>query len=232
MNKLERRIVENKEKLKVFVNREFNFDILKNDTSEEIAKGIKLIKNSNEFEFDGTKYEFQGKFSNGLITGFLVTARDVLEMNEYAVAFARKNVMVSSNKREDIVHESEHVLQNILGIMEVGLNKCRLEYDAYLISILYSENSKSYYKKRKKRIKERLKEMHCDFEDMRSKYNIQIGLPNLAGEWEGLYKMDRLLVNVKHTNESVREASLKLLNESYRSLLGFTYEEFIQKLKE
>jgi hypothetical protein len=231
VNKLEKTIAKNKENLKVFVNREFNFNKEKNDSNEIIAEKIKLLEGTNRFNIDGKEFEYQKMYKEGIITGLIVKGRDLCDMNKYAKAFARGNTMIVTGDRDSILHESEHVLQNILGLIEKR-ERWELEHDAYLISVMFSENSKASFKNVSKKIRSELNKKYFDFNDMKSLYNIQIGLPNMAGKWSFVYKMDKLLVNVKHTNESIREACKILLNESYREKIGMSYDQLIERVKE
>lgn len=231
MNKIDKIISKNKEDLRLVVKREFNFNKEKSEKTEEIAKDIKLLENSNLFNIDGKEFEYQKMFREGNVTGLIVKGRALFDMNKHARAFARENTMIVKGDKDSIVHESEHILQNLLGL--VGkFDRWELEHDAYLVEVMLSENSKASLKKLSKEIRGEVSGIHCDFNDMKSLYNIQIGLPNIAGKWSFVYTMSNMLLNIKRTDESVKHACKILLNEKYKNRIGITYDELIKKIEE
>lgn len=234
MNKVEQILnTKNKkiqESLKVFVERNFDYTNEKIGKRENIAKNIFLLKDSNRFEIDKKIFDYESIYKNGIVTGLIVKGISMHNMNNHARAFARENVMITTNNKRDIMHESEHVLQNIFSLIDIT-ERWKLEYDAYLVSILFSENSKGTYKEINREVKSEIENIHCNYNDNKSRYNIQIGLPHIAGKWELAVNMEKLLVNIKHTNENVKEACKLLLNESYKKKTGMTYTEIIQQIK-
>ena len=234
MNKVEQIInTKNKkiqESLKVFVERNFDYTNEKNKENKKIAKNIFLLKDSNRFEIDKRIFDYESIYKNGIVTGLIVKGICMYNLNNRARAFARENVMITTNNERDIIHESEHVLQNIFGLIDSN-ERWKLEYDAYLVSILFSENSKGTYREINREVKNEIEKIHCNYNDTKSRYNIQIGLPNIAGKWELAVNMEKLLINIKHTNENVKEACTLLLNESYKAKVGLTYEQIIQQIR-
>jgi hypothetical protein len=221
------KLFEKRKKVNEFKGDKKDFEMFFNDDAVTIKnKENKLHIYVNYFRRISSdfinKYEIeynQLKFGN--IDIYVIEREEMKKMCLPFGGITSQNKIFTTNNEDTIQHELQHAFENILGVGYL-FNSWEREYTAFLGGMIFSDSKKS------------LKEMYEDIiqknwnEEMEEHYDKDMHYKARLQIICDLYDMK---VDLRSSEEEIKQAALILLNSIYKRRIGMTYLDVLKECK-